>query len=129
MSSSESSSSGSGGDSSPYPPEEWNIRPKEEFAAFRIPEVVDPLEGALLLYTDRTGFVCGQSKFVLDGKAVIDVELPAADLMICGGASGYKLAWQIWPRDIRIRDNTTTSAWNDFADRYIFCNHRIHLKI
>jgi hypothetical protein len=94
MSSSESSSGGSGVDSSPYPLEEWDIRPKEEFAAFRIPEVVDPLEGALLLYADRNGFICGQSKFVL---AVVDVELPAADLMICGGASGYKLAWQIWP--------------------------------
>jgi hypothetical protein len=56
---------------------------------------------------------------VLDGRAVLDIELPASDLMLCGGSSGYKLAWQIWPRDIRIHSNTTTSAWIDIADRCI----------
>jgi hypothetical protein len=119
MSSSDSSEAGDGGgDTSPYPPDEWTIRPKEEFEQYRIPDVADKLEGALLLYVDRSGYVCGKSKFVLDGRAVIDVELPASELMMCGGSSGYKLAWQVWPRDIRIRSNATTSAWIDFADRY-----------
>jgi hypothetical protein len=119
MSSDEGSVSGDGGgaDYSPYPPEEWTILPKERFKPFRISNVADQLEGVLQLYADRDGFICGQSRFVLDGRAVVDVDLPASELAICGGASGYRLAWQIWPRDIKIRSNTTTSAWMDLADR------------
>jgi hypothetical protein len=120
MSSSEGSTTGdTASDFVAYPPEEWEIFKKEDFDGFVIPDVADKLEGALLLYSDSHGYVRGQSRFVLDGRAVLDIELPASDLMLCGGSSGYKLAWQIWPRDIRIRGNTTTSAWIDIADRYV----------
>ena len=120
MSSSEGSTTGdTASDFVAYPPEEWEIFKKEDFDGFVIPDVADKLEGALLLYSDSHGYVRGQSRFVLDGRAVLDIELPASDLMLCGGSSGYKLAWQIWPRDIRIRGNTTTSAWIDIVDRCV----------
>jgi hypothetical protein len=131
MSSSEGSTTGdTASDFVAYPPEEWEIFKKEDFDGFVIPDVADKLEGALLLYSDSHGYVRGQSRFVLDGRAVLDIELPASDLMLCGGSSGYKLAWQIWPRDIRIRGNTTTSAWIDIADRYVLVwQNKNHLKL
>jgi hypothetical protein len=33
-------------------------------------------------------------------KAVVDMELAASHILLCGGSSGFKLAWQVWPQDI-----------------------------
>jgi hypothetical protein len=102
---------------SPYPPEEWEINRTEEMASYAITEPVERLESALLLSVARDGTVAGPSRFIIGGLQTLEIDLPATSFLICGGASGYRLAWQIRLQDVVIRPNSTTSSWYDIADR------------
>jgi hypothetical protein len=103
-----------------YPPEEWEINRTEDLASYAITEPVERLEGALLLSVARDGTIAGPSRFIVGGLDTLQIELNASEFLICGGASGYKLAWQTRPQDIAIRANSTTSGWYDITDRYYF---------
>jgi hypothetical protein len=102
---------------SSYPPEEWEINRTEEMASYAITEPVERLEDALLLSMARDGTVAGPSRFIIGGLQTLDIDLPATEFLICGGASGYRLAWEVRPQEVIIRPNSTTSGWFDIADR------------
>jgi hypothetical protein len=103
-----------------YPPEEWEINRTEDLASYAITEPVERLEGALLLSVSRDGTIAGPSRFIVGGLQTLEIDLPANEFLICGGSSGYRLAWQTRPQEIAIRANSTTSGWYDIADRYFF---------
>jgi hypothetical protein len=60
-----------------------------------------------------------QDRFVLGGTSKLDVVLPASAVLQCGGASKFKLNWQLWPKNILLRPNSMTTVWMDVMDRYI----------
>jgi hypothetical protein len=107
-------------DSSAYPPEDWDIRALEQYPTHTIDAVVEPLEGALLINVDRNTAIKGHYRFILDGKEKLNIDLLASELLVVGGASSFKLQWQVWPKDITLRQNSLTTGWIDLADRYIF---------
>jgi hypothetical protein len=104
-------------DAEAYPPKEWHINTTEEFPSYTLENVTEPLEGALLLNADKSGAVHGHARLVLDGKALLEVDTLASEILLVGGAASYRLKWQTWPRDVAIRQNGVTSAWVDVTDR------------
>jgi hypothetical protein len=100
-----------------YPPEEWNVQAVEDFTTYCIPDVVEPLEGALLINVDRSATIRGNYKFLLAGKETLSMRFPASELLVVGGASSFQLQWQAKPASINIRQNSMSSAWIDIADR------------
>jgi hypothetical protein len=47
----------------------------------------------------------------------MDMDIQANKMVSAGGSSGYRLKWQIWLRDIKLRPNSYTSDWMDLTDR------------
>jgi hypothetical protein len=101
----------------PYPVVPWEIFDLADLPTFGLEDVVDQLTGALLLEVQPDGSVAGQHRFILDGLSILDIDVQANKMVSAGGSSGYRLKWQIWPRDIKLRPNSYTSNWMDLADR------------
>jgi hypothetical protein len=114
-----SDSSSIHGDLVPYPPKEWEIYPSEQIATHVLEEADQALQGEFLLTIERSGDVGGQYRFVLGGTSKLDVVLPASAVLQCGGASKFKLNWQLWPKNILLRPNSMTTVWMDIMDRYM----------
>jgi hypothetical protein len=95
----------------------WEIFDLADLPTYGPVNVVDQLTGALLLEVQPDGYVAGQHRFVLDGLAILEADLPANKMVSAGGSSGFKLRWTIWPRDVKLRPNTYTSDWVDLTDR------------
>jgi hypothetical protein len=101
----------------PYPVVPWEIFDLADLPTFGLENVVDQLTGALLLEVQPDGSVAGQHRFILGGLSILDIDVQANKMVSAGGSSGYRLKWQIWPRDVKLRPNCYTSDWMDLADR------------
>jgi hypothetical protein len=69
------------GDLVPYPPKEWEIYPSERLATHVLKNADQALQGELLLNVERSGDMGGQYRFVLGGTSLLDVVLPAANIL------------------------------------------------
>jgi hypothetical protein len=116
------------GDLVPYPPKEWEIYPSEQLATHVLENADHALQGELLLNLERSGDVGGQFRFVLGGTSKLYVVLPASAVLQCGGASKFKLNWQLWPKNILLRPNSMTTVWMDFMDRYTHFTTFLNVK-
>jgi hypothetical protein len=101
----------------PYPVVPWEIFDLGDLPTFVLDNVVDQLTGALLLEVQPDGSVAGQHRFILGGLSILDIDVPANRMASASGSSGYRLKWQVWPRDVQLRPNSYTSVWMDLADR------------
>ena len=100
----------------PPPPDDWIIRPEDEFGTFQV--VTDlALTAEVLVQVSRSPKLEGCFKILLGGDESVKAEFPANDAVIMGGASLYKLVMERQPREIDIKVNTTTSTWFDLEDR------------
>jgi hypothetical protein len=95
----------------------WEIFDLADLHTFGLENVVDQLTGALLLEVQPDGSVAGQHRFIRGGLSTLDIDVQANKMVSAGGSSGYRLKWQIWPRDVKLRPNCYTSDWRDLADR------------
>ena len=100
----------------PPPPEDWIIRPEDEFSTFLV--VTDlALTAEVLVQVSRSAKLDGCFKIQLGGDENVKAEFPANDAVIMGGAALYKLVIERPPREINININTTTSDWFDLEER------------
>jgi hypothetical protein len=53
------------------------------------------------------------SRVVLGGDSLVEVDIPLFDAIPTPRLAGWRLRYQVWPRDIAIRRNQTTSSWFD----------------
>ena len=100
----------------PPPPEDWIIKPEDEFSTFQL--VTDlSLTAEVLAQVSRSAKIDGCFKIQLGGDETVKAEFPANDAVIMGGAALYKLVIERHPREIDIQINTTTSDWFDLEER------------
>ena len=93
----------------PPPPEDWIIRPDDEFSTFLV--VTDlALTAEVLVQVSRSAKLDGCFKIQLGGDENVKAEF-------LGGAALYKLVIERPPREINININTTTSDWFDLEER------------
>jgi hypothetical protein len=100
-----------------YPPEEFDIRAAAGYGQFSVAEPAAPLVGAVLIHVDEGAKVHGGYKMVLGGTELIQVDLPLKEVLFLGGSDNYRPVWELWPRDLKLRENMLTSDWFDLDER------------
>lgn len=96
-----------------YPPEEWEIRPDDEFMGYVAIETTRPVSAEILLQLNRAGNADANFRCTLNGTDLLKLEISAAAILPLDVANGYKLSLQRRPRDIIININSTCSNWWD----------------
>jgi hypothetical protein len=100
-----------------YPPDEFDIRPAAAYGQYSIAEPTSPLVAAVLVHVDEGAKIYGGYKLVLGGTELLKVDLPLKEVLFMGGSDNYRLVWELWPRDLKIRDNMLTSDWFNLDER------------
>jgi hypothetical protein len=97
-----------------FPPD-WDVSPMEDFETHLpcIQSSSTDFAMELLAQLRPSGRILDHFQVALDGTTAISQELDLGQLIPSSTFKGYKLAFQYWPRDIRIRRNMLTSAWMD----------------
>ena len=100
-----------------YPPEDWVIKPEDEFGSYMAPDNDTQLTAEVLLQVSRTAMIDGCYKIKLGGSEILSATILAKDVLIMGGAASFILTIERWPRDIAVKVNTMTSDWFDVEER------------
>ncbi len=67
----------------------------------------------LLARVRDTGRVMGDTRLVLGGTDILEVNIRIQDAIPSPRLAGWRLKYQVWPRDITLRPNMSSSAWMD----------------
>lgn len=70
----------------------------------------------LLAQIRPNGRVLDHYRITLGGSKILDVSVPLSKLLVSSRSNALKLRYQIWPRDISIKRNMTTSGWSDMYE-------------
>jgi hypothetical protein len=100
-----------------YPPDDFDIRKASDYSNFAMSEAASPLAASVLIHVDEEAKICGNYRIVLGGSVTLKVDVPAKEAIFMGGSDNYRLLLEVWPRDIRIRENMMSSEWFDLEER------------
>ena len=67
----------------------------------------------LLAQLRSTGRILDAHRLVLGGTEILDVDIDISEAIPNPRLSGWRLRFQIWPRDIALRRNMASSNWLD----------------
>ncbi len=88
------------------------VRPKAEFLLAR-PNIPGAHTVELMAQLRNTGRILDACRVVLGGEDIIQVDFDLFCAIPSPRLAGWRLRYQVWPRDINIRANLTTSNWHD----------------
>jgi len=95
-----------------FPPEVFEVYSNAEFetAAARLP---GPATMELLVQARDNGRCMDHFRIALGGSSLLEASVPLNRVFNAPSLKDYKLRFQFWARDIRIRRNMSTSTWSD----------------
>ncbi len=99
-----------------FPPTDWFIFPSVDFdtSPARSP---GELGVELMLQVRPNGRVVDHWRLALGGSRTVDVEFQLTSVVPAASElPSWRLAWQIWPHEIQIRRNMTSSTWVDLLE-------------
>jgi hypothetical protein len=96
-----------------FPPE-WLVVEADQFATAQ-PRSAGRLGMELLVQARPNGRMLDHFRVSLGGSRILDVNFKMASLLASPRAKTWTAKIQLWPRDIEIRRNMTSSAWQDLA--------------
>ena len=70
----------------------------------------------LLAQVRPNGRVLDHYRISMGGSRIIDVNAPMSLILAKQRASGLRFRYQVWPKDVTIRRNMTTSLWANVYD-------------
>ena len=97
-----------------YPPSDWPCLPGEDFelAVTRNPGVL----GVEVMAQARVnGRVIDHFRVALGGSEILKVRFSTRDVFLATDTPAIQLRYEVWPRDIVIRRNMSTSEWLDIS--------------
>jgi hypothetical protein len=94
-----------------YPPN-WQVFEMEQFSS-ALPRSAGELQAELLVQARPNGRMLDHFRVTLGGSRILDVTFPLAKILNMPAAAEWKVKMQMWPRDIILRRNMTTSEWTD----------------
>jgi hypothetical protein len=94
-----------------FPPS-WEVFEMEEFSTAG-PRVCSDLGMELLMQARPNGRMLDHYRITLGGSRILDINFQMAAVMSLPAAAKWSLRHQVWPKDIEIRRNMTTSCWVD----------------
>jgi hypothetical protein len=93
-------------------PHNWDIFEMEQFAA-ATPRAAGELGMELAMQVRPNGRMLDHYRVTLGGSRILDVSFGMAKLVNLPAAATWNLKLQVWPRDLSIRRNMTTSEWQN----------------
>ena len=96
-----------------FPPSEWDVFPVEDYS-LAVPRDPGELGAELAVQVRANGRIQDHYRLSLGGSKVVERIFPS--LIKRAGAPAWMIKYGVWPRDIVIRQNMTTSAWEDVSE-------------
>jgi hypothetical protein len=95
-----------------FPPQEWEIFKDSEF------ELAAPRQAGehvmeLMAQARPNGRCVDHWRVAIGGGKVLQADFRLADICRSSQVSPYKIRFQAWPRDVKLRRNMVSSAWMD----------------
>jgi hypothetical protein len=97
-----------------YPPE-WDFFPMEDFASAG-PRNPGDLGVEVLAQVRPNGRILDHFRVTLGGSKILDVNVGLASVLNVPAMRSWRLKFQLWPRDLEIRRNMTSTAWLDVGE-------------
>ncbi len=94
-----------------FPPETYDLFEAEQFETARARLTGDAVM-EVMLQMRPNGRCLDHYRIALDGT-VLETQVVATSVFRAPVLAKYRLTYQAWPRDLRIRRNMTTTAWVD----------------
>ena len=96
-----------------FPPE-WTILPAEDFST-AVPRDPGDLGMDLLVQVRSTGRMIDHFRVALGGTVILNATFTTKSIFLLRGVPELQLKMDVWPNDIQIRRNMTTSEWVDIS--------------
>jgi hypothetical protein len=97
-----------------YPPE-WEFFPMEDFAS-ATPRNPGALGVEVLAQIRPNGRVLDHFRVTLGGSRILDINVAMANLVSSAAVQTHRLKFQVWPKDLEMRRNMTSTAWKDVPE-------------
>jgi hypothetical protein len=94
-----------------FPPENYDVFESEQFETARARLAGDAVM-EVMLQMRPNGRCLDHYRIALDGT-VLETQVNATSVFRAPVLAKYRLTYQAWPRDLKIRRNMTTTAWVD----------------
>jgi hypothetical protein len=96
-----------------FPPA-WNVVDADQFASAQ-PRAAGQLGMDLLVQARPNGRMLDHYRVTLGGSRILDVCFNLSALVAAPRARTWRIKMQLWPRDVDIRRNMTTTTWMDVS--------------
>ena len=97
-----------------YPPAEWPCFSIEDFE-LAVPRNPGVLGIEVMTQARVNGRIIDHFRVALGGSEILKVRFSTRDVFLVPDAPAVQLGYEIWPRDINIRRNMSTSEWLDVS--------------
>jgi hypothetical protein len=94
-------------------PGRWDVFAMEEYAS-AIARSPGEAGTEVMVQARANGRLIDHFKVTINGSEVLNVNFPFSALFSTANLPDWKAQWDIWPRDIPIRRNMSSSTWFDF---------------
>ena len=98
-----------------YPPPEWDLFPAENFELAG-PRDPGDLGVEVMAQAQNNGRLLDHFRVTLGGSTMLEAQFKLKTLMNHERLPNWELSYQLWPRDIKIRRNMTSTDWVDVRD-------------
>jgi len=98
-----------------YPPR-WDVLPDADFEV-AVPRDPGHLGVELMAQVRMTGRIQDHFRLVLGGDQLLEFNVPLASCFSLAEPPRWNLSFSVWPRDIIIRRNMSSSTWYDIRDQ------------
>ncbi len=98
-----------------YPPQTWVVLDKDDFD-LAVPRDPGYLGVELLAQVRPNGRIQDHFRLAVGGSCLLESRLPVSTLFNKALPAPWKLRIARWPRDLTIRQNMATSAWQDVRE-------------
>jgi hypothetical protein len=97
-----------------FPPPRWDAFPMDDFET-ALPRATGDLGMELMMMTRPNGRMLDHYRVSLGGSKILDITFPMSTLLNLPAAAKWRFRHQIWPKDVELRRNMTTSLWTDLS--------------
>jgi hypothetical protein len=94
-----------------FPPE-WTLLAADQFATAQ-PRSPGELGVELMVQARPNGRMMDHFRVSLGGSRILDINFALSSILSSPRAKTWRLKMQVWPRDVDVRRNMTSTAWQD----------------
>ena len=98
-----------------FPPEEWEIFPAEDFELAG-PRDPGTLGVEVMAQARNNGRLIDHFRLALGGSDMLEASFKIKQVLNSDKIANWGFLYKLWPRDVKIRRNMTTSDWVDIRD-------------